>query len=114
MGNSLRYKTFYDEIPVHVLVRRLDAGAFQHGLRREFPPDFGALFRRLLKDRKIEMKERETDETIVKVHHYDPEGCVIRFPLHSMKRVFPGSLDLGTACPFSPPLQIVSRGHLQV
>ena len=59
---------FYDENPVHLLVQRLDAGAFERGLPQVFSPDFVALFRRLLKDHKIEMKDGETDETVVKCH----------------------------------------------
>jgi hypothetical protein len=67
-GKQFTVQDFYDENPVHLLVRSLDAGAFERGLPRVFSPDFVALFRRLLKDRKIEMKDGETDGTVVKCH----------------------------------------------
>ena len=116
-GEQFTVQDFYDEIPVHVLVRRLDAGAFQRGLPREFPPDFGALFRRLLKDRKVEIKEGETDETVIKVHGRGwiyatmiPRGVRYTFPSPLHEACLSGSLNLGTTCLFPlPPSRCLSR-----
>lgn len=36
---------FYDENPIHILLRRIDAGAFGHGLAGKFSPNVAALLR---------------------------------------------------------------------
>jgi len=110
---------FYDENPVHLLVQRLDGGAFERGLPLALSPDFVALFRTLLKDRKLEIQgEIETGDgtAVLKCHRRGwihatmIPGGVRCFPLHSMKRVFPGSFSLGTICPvFLPSSSCLSR-----
>jgi len=45
-GEQFTVQDFYDGNPVHLLVRRLDAGAFERGLPQVFSPDFVALITR--------------------------------------------------------------------
>ena len=68
-GEPFTVQDFHDENPVHLLVQRLDAGAFERGLPREFSPDLVALFRTLLKDRKFERKEGEAEDGAVLMCH---------------------------------------------
>jgi len=68
-GKQFTVQDFYDEYTVHLLVRRLDGGAFERGLPREFSPEFVEVFRTLLKDRKLDIKpEGAEDETVRKCH----------------------------------------------
>ena len=68
-GKQFTVQDFYDEYPIHLLVGRLDGGAFERGLPREFSPEFVEVFRTLLKDRKLDIKpEGAEDETVRKCH----------------------------------------------
>jgi len=87
-------------------------GALRHGIPRNFSdlPDVVAFFRTLLKDHKFEWKDGQKEDEAVRnchshgwIHATAMPVCVTRFPLLSMKCVFPGRSSLQTICPISIP-----------
>ena len=70
-GESLTVEDFLDQNPLHVLVRRLDRGAFGRGLPQKFsgPTGVAAFFRALLRDRKFERNDTQPEDGAVCVCH---------------------------------------------
>ena len=91
-------ETFHAENPIHILVGRLQGGAFERGLPKvselSTQLDVAKLFRKLLKDGAIDINEGEEDEAIQKchrhgwIHAYDVDGVITRYafssPLHAL------------------------------
>jgi len=72
-GQQLTIQDFYAEIPLHILVRSIDRGAFGCSLPQSselsIQSDIVALFRTLLKDRKLELRGKATESgTLRKCH----------------------------------------------
>lgn len=70
-GETLTEQDFLEQNPVHILIRKLDGGAFGRGLPRDFSglTDVAAFFRTLLRDRKFERKETQEEEGAVLTCH---------------------------------------------
>jgi len=70
-GETLTVQDFLEQYPIHILVQKLDRGAFGRGLPRNFSGLTGvaAFFRTLLRDRKFERRESQKEDGAVYICH---------------------------------------------
>ena len=77
-GETLTVQDFLEQYPIHILVQKLDRGAFGRGLPRKFSGLTGvaAFFRTLLRDSKFEREDTQQEDHDGAVHICHRRGWI--------------------------------------